>query len=142
MTKGSDKLPGNRFVKIKGEDVTIHFTSDDPDIISVDEQGRIYPKADGSTTLRIEIGSEEISVPMEVIQIPILPRATKEQVAEELGAPDEMSTSAVRYRKYPTVKTGSMAETWRYDIYPGAALTFIGDNLFKLSTDPRPRDFL
>ncbi|MDB4545304.1 hypothetical protein N9009_01960, partial [bacterium] len=123
---------------IKLGDKTVHvpFQSSNKDVAEVYEDGSCGLRGMGSCWVGVKIPDQEpLAITVETKQVPVTldfsfdgSGSTAKSVVKTLGLPDE------RDENY---KEGSgFVERWKYEKYPGLVLTFSGDSLREIISNP------
>lgn len=124
----------NRYVKSKtGETLVLEFSSTDPELAPIDEEGTIAFRKPGDLIVAVAVADKAVQIPIRVALIPLNEGMTDEEVIERLGLPDARheghvpwldGTSVDGIYYYASGVYGTLYHHWLYPEFPKAVLRF------------------
>ncbi len=132
----------NRYIEILGTKKEIKYSSNSPEIATVDKNGRIHFKQSGKVIFKISIDGISILIPIQGIQLPINIGEKAETIIQKLGPPDEKIKQLLMWPDgdfvdnlfYDTTLSGKnlIIEHFTYKKYPEIVLTLKNGELINL----------
>ncbi|KAF3984315.1 MAG: hypothetical protein HFP81_02660 [Methylococcales symbiont of Hymedesmia sp. n. MRB-2018] len=123
----------NKYLKIDGQTKRVKFTSNDKNILTIDDGGKIKVKKLGNVVITISVDDNFTKIPIKIIDIPLTRGMTRDEVIATLGLADKVNKKYIGWVEskhvdgifyYANNVNGISVEHWIYKEYPYAILRF------------------
>lgn len=145
--------PSAGFIPINGKPEQVKFSSSDPDLIEVFDDGSAGVRGSGKAVVFVECAGTRISIPIQIFTTPFTVgygESDSKDLINTLGIPQRKQAHFVRWphsesidQMYYGPDAGSfeVGEHWEYDKLPGLAIRVIGSFVKEIGMKDRPPNY-